>query len=123
MVIIIFILIVFFNVKVSLFFNFLTPLCPFYSFWWLICSLFFIFLSLYFCWGRLGYFFGCDICCIFCTSISNRVSVKAETHVGTRSADERGGGRWRNPVQSTGSRQSGRGSDPDYVACISFWVV
>nr|YP_009350346.1 NADH dehydrogenase subunit 4 [Hypotermes makhamensis]AQP26844.1 NADH dehydrogenase subunit 4 [Hypotermes makhamensis] len=44
------------------------PLCFFPGFWWLICSLlffvsFFLFFSFpyFFCWGSLGYFFGCDL--------------------------------------------------------------
>jgi hypothetical protein len=41
MVMIIFSLIEFFNVKVPLFFIFLTPLCIFPRFWWLACSLLF----------------------------------------------------------------------------------
>ena len=50
----------------------------------------FIFLSLFlFLWGSLGYFFGCDICCIFYTSVSNSTYVSAEPRVGTRSAEER----------------------------------
>ena len=43
-VMIIFSLIEFFNVKVSLFFIFLTPLCVFPKFWWLVCSLLFLLL-------------------------------------------------------------------------------
>jgi hypothetical protein len=61
MVMIIFSLIVFFNVKVSIFFNFFNPLVSF--FWVLVIGLFFvvfyyfylyIFLSLLFLLGRLG---------------------------------------------------------------------
>nr|WES82304.1 NADH dehydrogenase subunit 4 [Microcerotermes bouvieri] len=47
---------------------FLTPLCIFPGFWWLICSLMFFISFLYFfsfpyffCWGGLGYIFGCDL--------------------------------------------------------------
>nr|AQP29205.1 NADH dehydrogenase subunit 4 [Cyrilliotermes angulariceps] len=47
---------------------FLTPLCLFSWFWWLICSLlffisfmFFFSLPYFFCWGALGYAFGCDL--------------------------------------------------------------
>nr|YP_009250566.1 NADH dehydrogenase subunit 4 [Heterotermes cf. paradoxus AUS88]YP_009250579.1 NADH dehydrogenase subunit 4 [Heterotermes cf. paradoxus AUS103]AMX22895.1 NADH dehydrogenase subunit 4 [Heterotermes cf. paradoxus AUS88]AMX22908.1 NADH dehydrogenase subunit 4 [Heterotermes cf. paradoxus AUS103] len=46
---------------------FLTPLCISCS-WWLICSLLFVVSFIYlfsfpyfFCWGNLGYFFGCDV--------------------------------------------------------------
>nr|YP_009250657.1 NADH dehydrogenase subunit 4 [Heterotermes cf. occiduus 3.15.2AUS]AMX22986.1 NADH dehydrogenase subunit 4 [Heterotermes cf. occiduus 3.15.2AUS] len=46
---------------------FLTPLCVSYS-WWLVCSLLFVVSFVYlfsfpyfFCWGNLGYFFGCDV--------------------------------------------------------------
>lgn len=47
---------------------FLTPLCLFSSFWWLICGLLFFISFIYlfsfpyfFCWGGLGYIFGCDL--------------------------------------------------------------
>nr|QZK21319.1 NADH dehydrogenase subunit 4 [Amitermes sp. ANIC 0041] len=47
---------------------FLTPLCLFSSFWWLVCGLLFFisFMFLFsfpyfFCWGGLGYIFGCDL--------------------------------------------------------------
>jgi len=47
---------------------FLIPLCFFPGSWWLVCSLlffisFFLFFSFpyFFCWGSLGYFFGCDL--------------------------------------------------------------
>nr|QZK22086.1 NADH dehydrogenase subunit 4 [Amitermes sp. QLD_231] len=47
---------------------FLTPLCLFSSFWWLICGLLFLISFIYlfsfpyfFCWGGLGYIFGCDL--------------------------------------------------------------
>nr|AQP27213.1 NADH dehydrogenase subunit 4 [Odontotermes sp. BDIT087] len=47
---------------------FLIPLCFSSGSWWLICSLlffisFFLFFSFpyFFCWGNLGYFFGCDL--------------------------------------------------------------
>nr|WES82265.1 NADH dehydrogenase subunit 4 [Amitermes sp.] len=47
---------------------FLTPLCLFSGFWWLICGLLFfisfVFLfsfPYFFCWGNLGYIFGCDL--------------------------------------------------------------
>jgi NADH-ubiquinone oxidoreductase chain 4 len=46
----------------------LIPLCFSPGSWWLICSLlffisFFLFFSFpyFFCWGNLGYFFGCDL--------------------------------------------------------------
>nr|YP_009250605.1 NADH dehydrogenase subunit 4 [Heterotermes crinitus]AMX22934.1 NADH dehydrogenase subunit 4 [Heterotermes crinitus] len=46
---------------------FLTPLCMFGS-WWLVCSLLFLVSFAYlfsfpyfFCWGGLGYIFGCDV--------------------------------------------------------------
>jgi NADH-ubiquinone oxidoreductase chain 4 len=67
MVMIIFSLLVFCNVKVS-FFLFFDPFVPF--FWVLVINLFFIilyffrffiFLPLLFCWGGLGYIFGCDL--------------------------------------------------------------
>ena len=68
MVIIIFNLIVFFNTKVSLFFYFLTPLCLYSGFWWLICSLLFfisfVYLFLFpffFCWIGLGYILVCNL--------------------------------------------------------------
>ena len=67
MVMIIFNLIVFFNVMVSLFSYFLTPLCLFSWPWWMICSLMFsisfgfLFLFFFFFWGGLGYIFGCDL--------------------------------------------------------------
>nr|YP_009351243.1 NADH dehydrogenase subunit 4 [Odontotermes javanicus]AQP28990.1 NADH dehydrogenase subunit 4 [Odontotermes javanicus] len=54
--------------KFLCFLIFLTPLCFLPSSWWLICSLlffisFFLFFSFpyFFCWGSLGYFFGCDL--------------------------------------------------------------
>jgi NADH-ubiquinone oxidoreductase chain 4 len=68
MVMIIFVLIVFFNVKVSLLFVLFNPPVCFSGF--LVIGLFFIvwcffclfFLSLFFCcWGNLSYFFGCDV--------------------------------------------------------------
>jgi hypothetical protein len=46
---------------------FLIPLCFFPSCWWLICSLLFavsflfLFSVPFFCWGNLGYLFGCDL--------------------------------------------------------------
>nr|AIY61888.1 NADH dehydrogenase subunit 4 [Acanthotermes acanthothorax] len=47
---------------------FLIPLCFFYEFWWLICSLLFFISFLYFfsfpyffCWSSLGYLLGCDL--------------------------------------------------------------
>nr|QXT44461.1 NADH dehydrogenase subunit 4 [Apicotermitinae gen. H sp. CMRT160] len=47
---------------------FMIPLCFFTGFWWLICSLLFLisfiymfFLPYFFCWGNLGYLFGCDM--------------------------------------------------------------
>lgn len=47
---------------------FLTPLCLFSGFWWLICGLLFFISFIYlfsfpyfFCWGGLGYIFGCDL--------------------------------------------------------------
>lgn len=47
---------------------FLIPLCFFSDLWWLVCSLlFFVFFLIFFsfpyffCWGNLGYFFGCDL--------------------------------------------------------------
>nr|QXT44292.1 NADH dehydrogenase subunit 4 [Astalotermes sp. C JRA-2021a] len=47
---------------------FLIPLCFFSGAWWLICSLLFLISFIYmfslpyfFCWGNLGYFFGCDL--------------------------------------------------------------
>lgn len=47
---------------------FLTPLCLFSSFWWLICGLLFFISFIYlfsfpyfFCWSGLGYIFGCDL--------------------------------------------------------------
>nr|YP_010987444.1 NADH dehydrogenase subunit 4 [Macrotermes herus]WON65876.1 NADH dehydrogenase subunit 4 [Macrotermes herus] len=47
---------------------FLIPLCFFSDLWWLVCSLlFFVFFLMFFsfpyffCWGNLGYFFGCDL--------------------------------------------------------------
>nr|WMY23957.1 NADH dehydrogenase subunit 4 [Eutermellus aquilinus] len=50
------------------FFIFLTPLCLFSGFWWLICSLLFFvsfiylfFFPYFFCWSGLGYIFGCDL--------------------------------------------------------------
>jgi hypothetical protein len=68
MVMIIFNLIEFFNVKIPFLLCFLIPLCFFSGFWWLICSLLFFisfvfmfFLPYFFCWGNLGYFFGCDL--------------------------------------------------------------
>ena len=68
MVMIIFNLIMFFNVKVSLFFNFFNPIV--YLFWVLVIDLpfiifnfiyFFFFFPYFFCWGGLGYIFGCDL--------------------------------------------------------------
>ena len=65
---IIFNLIMFFNVKISLFFNFFDPFV--YFFWFLVVNLFFIifhffcllfFFPYFFCWGGLGYIFGCDL--------------------------------------------------------------
>jgi hypothetical protein len=64
----IFNLIVFFNVKVPLFSYFFNPVM--YLFLIFMISLFinvfyffylFFFLSLFFCWGGLGYIFGCDL--------------------------------------------------------------
>nr|WNL54337.1 NADH dehydrogenase subunit 4 [Amitermes foreli] len=47
---------------------FLTPLCFFSGFWWLVCGLLFLVSFIYlfslpyfFCWGSLGYIFGCDL--------------------------------------------------------------
>nr|QXT44266.1 NADH dehydrogenase subunit 4 [Apicotermes occultus] len=47
---------------------FLIPLCLFPGSWWLVCSLLFavsyifmFFLPYFFCWGNLGYLFGCDL--------------------------------------------------------------
>jgi hypothetical protein len=67
MVMIIFSLLEFFNVKVTLFFYFFDPFV-FFS-WFLVMDLFIgvccffclsFFPSLFFCWGNLGYFSGCD---------------------------------------------------------------
>ena len=59
---IIFSLIVFFSVKISLFFYFLNPLCLFSGFWWLVCSLLFFISFIYFsflifccCTGRTAH--------------------------------------------------------------------
>nr|AMX22687.1 NADH dehydrogenase subunit 4 [Coptotermes heimi]AMX22700.1 NADH dehydrogenase subunit 4 [Coptotermes heimi] len=53
--------------KFLCFLLFLTPLCVSCS-WWLVCSLLFLVSFFYlfsfpyfFCWGGLGYFFGCDV--------------------------------------------------------------
>nr|YP_009351607.1 NADH dehydrogenase subunit 4 [Hirtitermes hirtiventris]AQP30057.1 NADH dehydrogenase subunit 4 [Hirtitermes hirtiventris] len=47
---------------------FLIPLCIFSQVWWLICSMMFLisfiylfFFPYFFCWGGLGYVFGCDL--------------------------------------------------------------
>nr|URH16666.1 NADH dehydrogenase subunit 4 [Embiratermes neotenicus] len=47
---------------------FLTPLCFFSWSWWMVCSLLFFvcfvflfFFPYFFCWGSLGYIFGCDL--------------------------------------------------------------
>ena len=65
---IIFSLIMFFNVKISLFFNFFDPFV--YFFWILVADLLFVifhffcllfFFPYFFCWGGLGYIFGCDL--------------------------------------------------------------
>nr|QXI86599.1 NADH dehydrogenase subunit 4 [Astalotermes sp. D JRA-2021a] len=47
---------------------FMIPLCFFVKAWWLVCSLLFFISFIYmfslpyfFCWGSLGYFFGCDL--------------------------------------------------------------
>ena len=47
---------------------FLTPLCFFSWSWWIVCSLMFFvcfvflfFFPYFFCWGSLGYIFGCDL--------------------------------------------------------------
>nr|WHM51844.1 NADH dehydrogenase subunit 4 [Cahuallitermes intermedius] len=47
---------------------FLIPLCFFSWSWWLVCSLmfmisfvYFFFFPYFFCWGGLGYIFGCDL--------------------------------------------------------------
>nr|QXI86586.1 NADH dehydrogenase subunit 4 [Phoxotermes cerberus] len=47
---------------------FLIPLCFLPNFWWVVCSLLFtisfvymFFLPYFFCWGNLGYLFGCDL--------------------------------------------------------------
>jgi hypothetical protein len=64
---IIFNLLVFFNVQVSLFFGFLNPLCIFSGFWWIICSLlpfYFFYLFFFFLGGKggcFGYIFSCDL--------------------------------------------------------------
>nr|QXT44006.1 NADH dehydrogenase subunit 4 [Astratotermes hilarus]QXT44019.1 NADH dehydrogenase subunit 4 [Astratotermes hilarus] len=50
------------------FLAFMIPLCFSPGSWWLVCSLLFLisfvymfFLPWFFCWGSLGYFFGCDL--------------------------------------------------------------
>nr|YP_009351061.1 NADH dehydrogenase subunit 4 [Anhangatermes macarthuri]AQP28473.1 NADH dehydrogenase subunit 4 [Anhangatermes macarthuri] len=54
--------------KFLCFLIFLTPLCFFSEAWWLICSMMFFisfiylfFFPYFFCWGGLGYIFGCDL--------------------------------------------------------------
>nr|YP_009351672.1 NADH dehydrogenase subunit 4 [Globitermes sulphureus]AQP30348.1 NADH dehydrogenase subunit 4 [Globitermes sulphureus] len=54
--------------KFLCFLLFLTPLCLFSGSWWLVCSLLFFitfiymfFFPYFFCWGGLGYLFGCDL--------------------------------------------------------------
>nr|YP_009350489.1 NADH dehydrogenase subunit 4 [Orientotermes emersoni]AQP27187.1 NADH dehydrogenase subunit 4 [Orientotermes emersoni] len=54
--------------KFLFFLLFLTPLCLYSGFWWLICSLlffisfiYFFYVPYFFCWGGLGYIFGCDL--------------------------------------------------------------
>ena len=67
MVMIIFNLIVFFNVKIPLFFLFLNSFVSF--FWFLVVNLFFVILYFFFiyfsfllfCWNGLGYIFSCDM--------------------------------------------------------------
>jgi NADH-ubiquinone oxidoreductase chain 4 len=68
MVMIIFNLIEFYNVKVSLFSCFFDPFVFFAWFlmiglFFVVCCLFYlyIFSPLFFCWGNLVYFFGCDL--------------------------------------------------------------
>nr|QXT44201.1 NADH dehydrogenase subunit 4 [Anenteotermes sp. A JRA-2021a] len=54
--------------KFLLFLVFMIPLSLFSGAWWLVCCLLFFisfvymfFLPYFFCWGNLGYFFGCDL--------------------------------------------------------------
>jgi len=63
---IIFDLIVFFNVKVFLFFGFFNPLMSFFwilviDFFFIIFYFFYLFVFLSFFWCGLGYIFGCDL--------------------------------------------------------------